>query len=313
MTGGRVVALRDVTLREGLDTPGVALGPAERAEVLRRLDELGVGEAEVVAPGHFWKDLDLLAKTDAARLGLRCSGLVYAHDRGCLDQVRASVRHLHRVDLLIPLSPDRPPFGAAEKLRCVREVLAGARAVRDHVGVGFPHALHAEGDLLARACAEAAEGGAARITVYDTNGGADPFQVAEQVGRLRATVSTALWFHAHNDLGMATANSVAAVLAGADGLDVTVNGLGDRAGNASLEQVAVALHLKGVHHGLRLSLLKEICTAVAGMTGVPVSKLAPVVGECAHLHKSPSHLMTPALFEAFDPALVGAARGICQE
>jgi isopropylmalate/homocitrate/citramalate synthase len=109
---------------------------------------------------------------------------------------------------------------------------------------------------------------------------------------------------------MATANSLAAVRAGATFLDVTVNGLGDRAGNASLEQVAVALHLKEVAHGLRLDLLRDLSRSVEKMTNVPVSKLSPIVGDFAFCQKSPSHFEFPTLFEAFEPALVGAERSV---
>lgn len=309
----RRVSFRDSTLREGLDTPGVGLSAGQRAELLGRLDRLGVAEAEVVAPGHFEADLEMVRGVAWGELAIRPSGLVYAQERRALDQVLASAQVLRRVDLLVPLAAERPPLGAGEKVRCVREALGAALELRRAVGVGFPHAMQADDELLAAACQEAAAGGAERITLYDTNGGADPFAVAERVGRIRALVATELWFHAHNDLGMATANSVAAVLAGADGLDVTVNGLGDRAGNASLEQVAVALHLRGVAHGLRLDRLPELSAAVAAASGIPVPPLAPVVGAFAHRHKSPGHLEQPALFEAFDPALIGGVRSVCSE
>ena len=147
--------------------------------------------------------------------------------------------------------------------------------------------------------------------MYDTNGSSDPWTVVRLVGLVREATMAGICFHAHNDLGMATANSIAAVRAGATCLDVTVNGLGDRAGNASLEQVALVMHAMGVAHGLRLSMLRDLSQAVESMTLVPVSKLAPIVGEYVFRHKSPSHLASPALFEAFDPALVGAVRSVC--
>jgi isopropylmalate/homocitrate/citramalate synthase len=208
----------------------------------------------------------------------------------------------------MPLSPGRPPLDPGEKCRRTVEAARAAQDIHPRAGVGFPHATQAEIGFLEDICGQAAREGVERITLYDTNGGSDPFEVLERVSRVREAAGVPIGFHAHNDLGMATANSLAAVRAGATCLDVTVNGLGDRAGNASLEQVAVALSVRGVDLGLRLELLKELSTAVEAMTGVPVSPLAPVVGSFAFVHKSPNHLGRSHLFEAFDPSLVRAQR-----
>jgi methanogen homocitrate synthase len=107
---------------------------------------------------------------------------------------------------------------------------------------------------------------------------------------------------------MATANSLAAVYAGAEGLDVTMNGLGDRAGNASLEQVVLSLHLKGFETGIILKDLKSLSESVEKASGLRVSELAPVVGKNIFVHKSSGHLDSPDLFEAFNPQLVGSKR-----
>ena len=130
---------------------------------------------------------------------------------------------------------------------------------------------------------------------------------------MKAHIGVPVFFHGHNDLGLAAANAFAAVRAGADGLDVTVNGLGDRAGNASLEQVAMILHLRGIRTGIRLETLTRLSGAVGRESGIAVSPLAPVVGAFVATHKSPGHLEIPELFEAFDPALVGVRRNIMAE
>jgi homocitrate synthase NifV len=119
-----------------------------------------------------------------------------------------------------------------------------------------------------------------------------------------------VFYHGHNDLGLATANALAAIEAGADGLDVTVNGLGDRAGNVALEQVAVALWVSGRTTGLRLTELAMLSAVVERESGVAVSPLAPVVGRFAVHHRSPGHLPYPQLFEAYDPELIGTARAV---
>ena len=159
---------------------------------------------------------------------------------------------------------------------------------------------------------ESAKRGAARVTLYDTNGCVDPFQIYDLVRALRKKFDGMIFFHGHNDLGLATANSLAAVNAGADGLDTTINGLGDRAGNASFEQVIMALHLRGIQTRVDLPQVAVLSEIVEESSGVTLSKLAPVVGEYSFCHKSPSHLEKPALFEAFDPKIVGRYRKLSE-
>ncbi len=312
-TEARKVILKDATMREGLDVPGVALAPGQTRLLLAMLADAGVPEAEVVAPGHFDRDLASLGEAGAAGLPIRTSGLVYGNRAGWRDQVARAKGVLDRLDVLMPLSALRPPAGEADKARLMREAVGAAVGELGDAGAGFPHATQVERSFLLAMCAEAARAGATRITLYDTNGSSDPWAVAALVESVRGVAETAICFHAHNALGMATANSVAAVRGGAGCLDVTVNGLGDRAGNASLEQVALALRAAGVAPGLRLDRLGALSRAVAAMTGIPVPKLAPVVGEFAFRHKSPAHLAAPSLFEAFDPALVGAARSVSED
>lgn len=309
----RTVILKDCTMREGLDVPGVSLDLSQKKGLLEKLRQLQVPEVELVAPGHFDRDLDSLAQMIRTESALMTSGLIYANLPGWQNQIARAKGLLDRVDLLMPLSDLRPPVGAREKSRQMKTALRVAAGEMDQVGVGFPHATQAERIFLLEMCREAARNGAARITLYDTNGSSDPWFVEELIQDVRAITDVQICFHAHNDLGMATANAVAAVKAGAECLDVTVNGLGDRAGNASLEQVAVALFARGVATGVKLDLLCSISQAVAAWSGVPIGKLAPVVGELVFCHKSPSHLASPALFEAFDPTVIGSSRSLCEE
>jgi homocitrate synthase NifV len=299
-------------MREGLDVPGVALDAGQKSELLKRLVEVRVSEVELVAPGHFERDLESLKEMGALDLPVKLSGLIYGNRVGWRDQIAKAKGVLDRVDILMPLSSLRPPADRSEKSRQMKEALRVSIDLLGDVGVGFPHSTQVEQGFLMDMCQEASQSGAKRITLYDTNGSSDPWSVAGLIESIRAAVEVEICFHAHNDLGMATANSLAAVRAGAECLDVTVNGLGDRAGNASLEQVAVVLHLKEVVHGLRLDLLRDLSRAVEEMTLVPVSKLAPIVGDFAFCQKSPSHLESPMLFEAFEPALVGALRSVCE-
>ncbi len=305
----RRVTLRDATLREGLDTPNVSFSTEQRVRIARALERAGVVEVEVVAPSRVEKDLEFVSVLRDAGVALRISGLIYAYGKDCAREIEIASSALDHVDLLMPVSPERAPESRDEKLRMLDDALALARRAHADFGAGFPHSLQCDPEFLCEIAAAAVAGGARRVVVYDTNGGSDPFAVALLIHALRERkLGAEIFFHAHNDLGMATANALAAVLSGAAGLDVTVNGLGDRAGNAALEQVAMALYLKGYETGIRLDELGALSRTVEEESGVAVSKLAPVIGEYALWHKSPSHLRKPGLFEAFDPALVRSDR-----
>ncbi len=300
------ILLKDVTLREGLDTPGVAFDRRARARIAATLEAAGIREAEVVAPSRVAGDVELARSLPKRSLLL--TGLVYASGPHAAEEVRTCAGVLDRVDLLMPLSPRRAPFSARQKRELLVAVLRATGGLPLEVGAGFPHAFAADPAGLIAIARSAVDAGARRITLYDTNGSAEPFGVYDRVARLAKMLPVPVFFHGHDDLGLATANAWAAVRAGAVGLDVTVNGLGDRAGNASLEQVATLLHVRGVATGLRLSALPALSRLVARASRVPVSPLAPVVGAYVFAHRSPAHLPVPAEFEAFDPVLLGARR-----
>jgi len=302
------VILRDSTLREGLDTPAVQFSPSQRFHLGELLAEAGVDEAEVVAPSRVTADLEIARALKARGLPLRICGLVYADGSRYEQEIGLSAGQLDWVTLLMPLSSKREPADPSEKITRLAAAVDYAVARTAAVGVGFPHATQTDLELLVRIGRVATEHGARRITIYDTNGSADPFRIRELLTALRGAWDVEMFFHGHNDLGLATANSLAAVAGGAHGVEVTVNGLGDRAGNASLEQVAVGLHLRGMPAAVRLERLPTLSRVVEEASGVAVPKLAPIVGEYVFIHKSPAHLRTPELFEAFDPALIGTRR-----
>jgi isopropylmalate/homocitrate/citramalate synthase len=302
------VTLKDSTLREGLDTPGVNFSTEQALRIAKALDQAGVPELEIVAPARVMKDLEFARRLRREELRAKTSGLVYANRSDWEIEIEAAAGCLDRFDVLIPLSAQRKPFDRKEKSARMSEALDFCAENGTKVGVGFPHSTQVELDFLLEIAAIAIQKGANRITIYDTNGTSDPFAVQSLIGRLRQKCGVAIFFHGHNDLGLAVANSLAAVFAGADGLDVTVNGLGDRAGNASLEQVAMAFYVKGFRTGIDLENLTELSRIVEEESGVRISKLAPVVGEFILSHRSASHQEVPEVFEAFDPQVIGSRR-----
>ena len=302
------VIIKDSTLREGLDTPNVKFSPEQKLRILKHLDKANVPEIEIVAPSRVLDDLDFVKGLQEEGLNIQTSGLVYSYNPRCWEEIEEASKYLDKFDLLMPVSPKRKPVERDTKISLLVDVLVYSLRHQSDVGVGFPHSTQTEVEFLIEIGKEAIKNGAKRVTIYDTNGSSDPFAIYDLMKRLRQNLDGTLFFHGHNDLGMATANSLAAVYAGADGLDATVNGLGDRAGNASLEQVVLGLDLKGLSTGITLQHLGALSKIVEEESGVPVSKLAPVVGEYIFIHKSPSHLIHPELFEAFDPQVIDSCR-----
>jgi isopropylmalate/homocitrate/citramalate synthase len=208
----------------------------------------------------------------------------------------------------MPVSTKRKPHEKSIKVSRLLEVLGFSLGQLPEIGVGFPNSTQVEIDFLLEISEKSMRSGAKRVTIYDTNGKSDPFEIYQLMKQLKDNLSIPLFFHGHNDLGMATANSLAAIDAGAEGLDVTVNGLGDRAGNASLEQVVLNLYLRGFDTGIPLQSLRPLSKEVERESGIEISKLAPIVGEYIFHHQSIGHLECPELFEAFDPNLVDSPR-----
>ncbi len=304
----RKVIIKDTTLREGLDVPNVSFSVEQRLKIARLLEKANVPEIEVVAPSNVLKDLEFVKKLKGEGLSIRTSGLIYSFSPHCHEEIEEASGCLNRFDILMPVSPKRKPYDKNTKISLISDVLSYSLCYKSNVGVGFPNSTQTDIEFLLKISKEAVGKGAKRVTIYDTNGGSDPFAIYDLIKRLKEDLDVPLLFHGHNDLGLATANSLAAVYAGADALDVTINGLGDRAGNTSFEQVVLGLHLKGFNTGVILQDMRLLSKTVEEESGIEVSRLAPIVGEYILCHKSPGHLESPELFEAFDPQLIDSYR-----
>lgn len=304
------VFIKDVTLREGQDTPSVEFSDRDKEKIACALSEAGVSEIEVIAPARVFNDLPFARNLKATGFRTPISGLIYATSKNFSDEFEQSVSTLDQVNVLIPLSAKRAPTNWTEKLALVKNVLTHARERGCRIGIGFPHALTVSYDAISEIIQVAASGNAAHCIIYDTAGSGNPLALHELFKQLTAAHNIPLIFHGHNDLGMATANALAALLGGASGLEVTVNGIGDRAGNTSLEQIIIASAQHGFHSGLQMDHLFALSGLVADCSGVPVHPLAPITGEFAFQHKSASHLPRPELFEAVDPAILNRTRSI---
>jgi homocitrate synthase NifV len=307
----RGVALNDTTLRDGEQTPGVAFTLAEKIAIAEALAAAGVPELEAGTPAMGGEEVEALRAIAGLELGVRV--LAWCRmTKGDIDAARRG--GVGAVNLSIPASDRllRAKLGItrAEALERVRRFVPLALDAGFEVAVGAEDASRADVDHLLRLADAAAEAGAFRLRLADTIGALDPFTTHALVARVVGASDLAIEFHGHDDYGLAAANTLAAARAGATHLSVTVGGLGERAGNAPLEEVAAALEcLHGVSTGVDLSQLSDLAAMVAeaARRGVPWGKA--IVGRDVFAHESGVHvaglLADPESYRGPDPALFG--------
>jgi homocitrate synthase NifV len=307
----RPIALVDTTLRDGAQTPGLALSGNQKRVIARLLDDIGVDELEAGTPVMGPDERDVLRALLAMGLHCRITGWCRAHREDLRQARRCGLRSIH---IGIPVSDihlDAMGRDRAWVMRQLRELVQPATGDFEHVSVGAQDATRTSQEFLSAVAVEVAAANAARMRLADTVGVAHPLQTASLVAALRATApELPLEYHAHNDLGMATANAVAAAAAGAGAVSVTVNGLGERAGNAPLEEVATALWRCRIGRiTIHLERLTRLCRAVAEITENSLPSTKPVVGASVFVHESGIHcnglVNDPATFEPFAPDRVG--------
>lgn len=255
--GGRVL-LWDSTLRDAPELSGEPLSGSRKLEVVRHLAHAGVAETVVVSPDRVVDDIRFSRRVKAEGFEITLSGQIRAHSSDAESEIEQTVEVLDRVDLLMPLSEQHPPVGGAKKISVLLDALDFARSRSTQVGVGFLYATEASPLFLLEIVQRTTRAGAQRITLYDTTGETEPFSLRTMLEELIAEVGVPVFFHARNHLGLAVANSWAAVLAGARGLGVSIQGLRDGAGNASLEQVADLLERNKIPTGADLAELGKL-------------------------------------------------------
>ena len=308
---GRQISMNDTTLRDGEQAPGIAFTSDEKLQIAAALSDAGVSEIEAGTPAMGPSELEAIRKIAGAGLPVRVTAWCRMRREDVDDAIASGVK---MVNLSAPLSHQQitVKFGGSltRVLAAVKDVIGYARAKGLEVALGGEDSSRAGPGTLQPILDAATEAGATRFRFADTLGIMDPVSAREAIGAVRRMTDLPIEFHGHNDLGLATANTLAALEAGAAAASVTVNGLGERAGNAALEQVAVALQsLFGSVHNIHLPALKPLCETVAAYSGTEAGRAQPIVGKDVFTHESGIHvagmLRNRASYETLAPEMLG--------
>ncbi|PKQ29017.1 MAG: homocitrate synthase [Actinobacteria bacterium HGW-Actinobacteria-10] len=306
----------DTTLRDGEQTAGVVFTNAEKIKIARMLDEIGVHQIEAGIPMMGGDERAVIE--EIAHLGLNAS--VLGWNRAAIPDIRTSLEcgvdavaiSLATSDIHIKtkLQKDRPWV-----IDTIKECVAFAKEAGVYVSVNAEDASRTELGFLIEYAEAAKSEGADRIRFCDTIGALGPFRTYTVIKELIDATGLDVEMHTHNDFGMAVANALAGVHAGASWINVTVGGLGERAGNAALEEVAMALkYIEGIDTGLDTPRFREMGMFVMEAAGRTVPVWKSIIGTNVFAHESGIHadgvIKNPKNYEIFPPDEVGLVRQI---
>ncbi|AUJ64843.1 2-isopropylmalate synthase [Aestuarium zhoushanense] len=322
MTKDRVLIF-DTTLRDGEQSPGATMTHEEKLEIAELLDDMGVDIIEAGFPIASEGDFRAVSEIAQRSKNSTICGLARANFKD-IDRCAEAIKHagsgrIHTFIGTSPLHRAIPNLTMDEMADKIHETVSHARNLCDNVQWSPMDATRTEWDYLCRVIEIAIKAGATTINIPDTVGYTAPMESADLIKRLIETVPGAddviFATHCHNDLGMATANALAAVAGGARQIECTVNGLGERAGNTALEEVVMALKVRNdimpYTTGVDTTKIMNISRRVATASGFPVQFNKAIVGKNAFAHESGIHqdgmLKNKETFEIMRPEDVGLA------
>jgi len=308
------IRIFDTTLRDGEQTPGVSFTPEEKMEIATQLDELGVDTIEAGFPSASEGEQKAFKDLVAAGLNAEVCALTRTLKSDIDIALASNASSIHtfistsevQMKHALSMTPQQV-LGAA---------VSSVQYIKDHgVVCEFSpmDATRTELGFLKEVCKAAEDAGADRLNIPDTVGIMSPQSMRKLIRDLKTELKTPLSVHCHNDFGLAVANSLAGVEGGAGQVHVAVNGLGERAGNAALEEVVMGLHLVYKRRtGIKTHLLYGTSRLVSRLTGVLIQPNKAIVGENAFAHESGIHTrgvtVEPLTFEPFSPEVVGRRR-----
>ncbi len=292
----------DTTLRDGEQSPGFSMNREEKLRLARKIEELGVDVVEAGFPIASPGDLEAVRAVAAELKQCRVAALARARQ----DDVDAALRGLEpaakpRLHLFLATSDlhlkHKLRISREEALAQIVKMVSFGAAHCENVEFSAEDASRSDIDFLCEVARAAASAGANVINLPDTVGYSTPEEYGEIFRRVRAHLAeypnVELSAHCHNDLGLAVANSLAAIAGGARQVECTINGIGERAGNASLEEIAVALHVRqsrfGATTGIVLENIYPTSRLLSSITGEPVPPNKAVVGANAFAHVAGIH------------------------
>ncbi|MDR3437663.1 MAG: 2-isopropylmalate synthase [Telmatospirillum sp.] len=316
------IIIFDTTLRDGEQSPGASMNLEEKLKVASLLEDMGVDVIEAGFPIASNGDFEAVSKIARTVTRSTVCGLARATRNDierCAEAIQAAP--LKRIHTFISTSPLHMKYKLQmepEKvLEAVSQSVGLARNLVDDVEWSAEDGSRTDHDFLCRCVEAAITAGARTINIPDTVGYAVPDEFAALIGMLRERVpnidKAILSVHCHNDLGLAVANSLAAVRAGARQVECTINGLGERAGNAALEEIVMAVRTRQdrlpFHTGLKTELITRASRLVSTITGINVQPNKAIVGKNAFAHESGIHqdgmLKNAQTYEIMTPESVG--------
>jgi len=311
------VRIFDTTLRDGEQTPGVALSPEQKLHIAQKLDELGVDAIEAGFPVVSQGERKAVKLITNANLTAEICGLTRTNKKDIDAAVDSGLNYIHNFIATSDIHLEHKlKLTRDEVLQQAIESVEYGKSRGLQVEFSAEDATRSDREFLKKVFGEVAKAGADRIDIPDTVGYSTPQYMAEITKDAIEASKLPVSVHCHNDFGLAVANAISGIQAGAQCAHVTINGIGERAGNASLEEFVMALQClqfdKKWETGIKTELLYETSRFISNLVGVTVQPNKAIVGENAFGHESGIHthgvLSNPLTYEPISPALVGRTR-----